>query len=119
MIRSTPESAPEAGGRVQGSPIGRHRAVARSQCRDFLEYRAYAPGDDFREIDWRTSGRVGRVVGRQTEGEKRLGLMVALDASGAYATGNFGAPLNRAGRVEMTTKSVGIPRVFDHHPQKA
>ena len=24
-----------------------------------------------------------------------------------------------AGRVEMTTNSVGIPRVFGHHPQKA
>jgi uncharacterized protein (DUF58 family) len=74
-------------GRVQGSTIGRHRAASRSQGRDFLEYRAYAPGDDFREIDWRTSGRVDRVVVRQTEGEQRLGLMVALDASGAMTYG--------------------------------
>lgn len=78
----------EDAGRVQGSTIGRHRAVSRSQGRDFLEYRAYAPGDDFREIDWRTSGRVDRVVVRQTEGEKRLGLMVALDASGAMTYGD-------------------------------
>ena len=74
-------------GRVRGGTIGRHRANSRSQGRDFLEYRSYAPGDDFRDIDWRTSGRVDRVVVRQTEGERRLGLMVALDASGAM---NYG-----------------------------
>lgn len=77
----------EDAGRIRGGTIGRHRAVTRSQGRDFLEYRSYAPGDDFRDIDWRTSGRVDRVVVRQTEGEQRLGLMLALDAGGAM---NYG-----------------------------
>lgn len=39
---------------------GRHRSRVRGRGLDFIELRAYLPGDDTRSIDWRASARTGR-----------------------------------------------------------
>ncbi len=48
---------------------------------EFLDFREYRPGDDFRHIDWRASARSPRPVVRRHIEETRSDWMVCLDAS--------------------------------------
>src|SRR5687768_2860205 len=37
---------------------GEHRSRARASSADFVDYRPYLPGDDYRQIDWNAYGRL-------------------------------------------------------------
>jgi uncharacterized protein (DUF58 family) len=66
---------------------GEHRSRQRAPSTDFVEYRAYRPGDDFRRIDWNVYGRLGSLQVRVTEGRERLDLVLGLDNSASMAWG--------------------------------
>jgi uncharacterized protein (DUF58 family) len=55
---------------------------------EFAEHRAYAPGDDFRHIDWAAYGRLERLLLRLCQEEEDLAIYFLLDASASMATGN-------------------------------
>lgn len=67
---------------VVGQRQGSHRSRRAGPGRDFLEHRAYQPGDDLRQLDWRAVGRRDRLVVRRTEAEDEFGLALLLDTNG-------------------------------------
>jgi len=77
---------------------GEHRSRRRAPSTDFIDYRPYQPGDDFRRVDWNVYGRLGSLQVKLTEGRERLDLVLVLDCSASMVCGapdklTFGAQL--------------------------
>jgi uncharacterized protein (DUF58 family) len=72
---------------VWGRRHGRHRSARAGIGLDFRDHRAYSPGDDPRQLDWRAVARRDRLVLRQTEAEDELPLAIVLDAAAGMAYG--------------------------------
>jgi len=70
-------------GTVPGGRTGRRAGPGL----EFAEHRAYAPGDDFRHIDWAAFGRLERLLLRLCQQEEDLAVYFLLDASASMATG--------------------------------
>ena len=72
---------------------GESRAMRRSRKTgsgiEFADFREYAPGDDFRHIDWGVYARTDRLLLRLFEEEEDLAIYILLDTSASMA---FGAP---------------------------
>ena len=66
---------------AEGWLSGRHRARGRGSSSNFLEDRAYAPGDDPRLIDWRVFARTDRLQLRTFEHETHLECHLFVDSS--------------------------------------
>src|SRR5438477_12522776 len=66
---------------------GEHPSRARAPSTDFVDYRPYNPGDDFRRVDWNIYGRLGSLQVKITEGRERLDLVLVLDCSSSMAYG--------------------------------
>ena len=54
---------------------------------EFADHRDYAPGDDFRYIDWNIYGRMQKLLLRLFEEEEDLCIYLLLDASSSMAVG--------------------------------
>jgi uncharacterized protein (DUF58 family) len=71
---------------------GRTRAERRSKKTgsgiEFADHREYAPGDDFRYLDWNVYGRSDRLLVRLFEEEEDLSVYVLLDASRSMEFGD-------------------------------
>jgi uncharacterized protein (DUF58 family) len=77
---------------------GEHRSRRRAPSTDFIDYRPYQPGDDFRRVDWNVYGRLGTLQVKLTEARERLDVALVLDCSASMAWGNpdklaFGASI--------------------------
>lgn len=70
---------------AEGWLNGRHRARGRGSSSDFLEYRAYAPGDDAKLLDWRVFARTDRLQLRTFEHETHLECHLFVDSSASMA----------------------------------
>lgn len=72
---------------------GRTRAERRSKKTgsgiEFADHREYAPGDDFRHLDWKLYGRSERLLLKLFQEEEDLSVYVLLDTS---ASMEFGTP---------------------------
>jgi uncharacterized protein (DUF58 family) len=66
---------------VDGFIAGLHRSPHFGFSQEFAEYRAYAPGDDLRHIDWNVYARTERAYLKRYRGETNTLLTVLLDAS--------------------------------------
>jgi uncharacterized protein (DUF58 family) len=55
---------------------------------EFADYRRYAPGDDFRRIDWRAYARLERIFLRVFEAEENLTVTIVLDCTNSMQHGN-------------------------------
>ena len=66
---------------VDGFMAGLHRSPNFGFSQEFAEYRAYAPGDDVRHIDWNVYARTERAYLKRYRGETNTLLTVLLDAS--------------------------------------
>ncbi len=68
---------------------GQNRADRRTPKRgrgiEFADHRAYAPGDDFRLIDWKAYGRLHHLLLRLFDEERDLPIYLILDVSGSMA----------------------------------
>lgn len=80
---------------VEGFILGLHRSPFRGFSVEFAEYRAYAPGDDIRHIDWKAYAKTDRYFVKQFEEETNLACHVVLDASASMAYGS--QPLTKFG----------------------
>jgi uncharacterized protein (DUF58 family) len=60
---------------------GRRRSPLAGSSMEFSDYRRYAPGDDFRRIDWRAYARLERLFLRVFEAEENLTITVLIDCS--------------------------------------
>ena len=90
---------------------GRMRAERRSKKKgsgvEFADHRAYAPGDDFRFVDWNVYQRFGRLLVRLFEEEEDLSIYLIVDCSGSMA---FGTPskFDQARRLCAALAYVGL-----------
>lgn len=71
---------------------GQNRADRRSKRTgggvEFADHRQYSPGDDYRFLDWKVYGRLGRLLLRLYEEEEDLSVYILLDASASMGVGN-------------------------------
>jgi len=67
---------------------GEHVSRRPAPSTDFVDYRPYQPGDDFRRVDWNVYGRLGSLQVKVTEGRERLDVLLVLDCSGSMAYGS-------------------------------
>ena len=74
---------------VDGFVAGLHRSPDFGFSQEFAEYRAYAPGDDLRHVDWNLYARTERCYLKRYRGDTNSQLTVLLDASNSmqYASG--------------------------------
>ena len=61
------------------SALNRSRKLGRGI--DFADHRPYAPGDDFKDIDWNLFGRLDRLMVRLAEEETELNIHLLVDCS--------------------------------------
>ncbi|HSF16849.1 MAG TPA: DUF58 domain-containing protein [Vicinamibacteria bacterium] len=73
---------------VQGFISGLHRSTYLGRSVDFAEHRAYMPGDDIRQIDWRLFARTDRFYVKEFEADTNTSLTLLLDVSRSM---NFGS----------------------------
>ena len=66
---------------VEGFISGLHRSPFLGRSMDFAEYRAYMPGDDIRQIDWKLYSRSDRYYVKQFEGDTNTNVLLMLDVS--------------------------------------
>lgn len=77
-----------AGRRIPaGRSAGQWRSRASGSSVEFSDYRTYAPGDEFRRIDWNAYARLERLFVRLYRAEEDLSLSVLLDTSASMAWG--------------------------------
>ncbi len=60
---------------------GRRRSPMAGSSLEFADYRRYAPGDDFRRIDWRAYARLERLFLRVFEAEEQITVTLLIDCS--------------------------------------
>src|SRR5690349_8742982 len=78
-----------AGRRVaSGQSAGQWRSRASGSSVEFSDYRTYAPGDEFRRIDWNAYARLERLFVRLYRAEEDLTLSLLLDTSASMAWGH-------------------------------
>lgn len=68
-----------------GQGIGVHHSRNRGAGLEFAQYRAYEPGDEPRQIDWKLYARSDRFFVRESERESPLTAWILLDASASMA----------------------------------
>lgn len=66
---------------VEGFIAGLHRSPFKGFSVEFAEYRQYTPGDDIRNVDWKTYARTDRYYVKEFEDETNLHSFILLDRS--------------------------------------
>lgn len=65
--------------------VGLHHSRSRGAGLEFSQYRAYEPGDDPRQIDWKLHARSDRFFVREAERESPLTVWILIDTSASMA----------------------------------
>jgi uncharacterized protein (DUF58 family) len=91
----------------RGQLRGEHSVRRRGRGIEFVDFRQYQPGDDFRHIDWSIFSRLDRLFLRLFTAEEDISLHVLLDCSRSMA---FGAPtkFDYARRVAAALAFIGL-----------
>jgi uncharacterized protein (DUF58 family) len=74
------------------SGIGQHASRSRGAGLEFAQYRAYEPGDELRQIDWKLYARSDRFFVRESERESPITVWLLLDATASAGQSDRGAP---------------------------
>ncbi|MDZ7727713.1 MAG: DUF58 domain-containing protein [Dehalococcoidia bacterium] len=69
--------------------LGEYHAVFRGRGIEFDELRPYIPGDDTRDIDWKTFARSGQVFVRRYREDRQLTVLFAVDVSASQHAGSL------------------------------
>jgi len=90
---------------------GRMRAERRSKKKgsgvEFADHRDYAPGDDFRSVDWSVYQRFGKLLVRLYEEEEDLSIYFIVDSSSSMTFGD-GKKFDQARRLAAALAYVGL-----------
>jgi uncharacterized protein (DUF58 family) len=70
---------------LAGLGHGIHAGRERGAGVEFSEYRAYAPGDEWRRVDWKLMARADRYYVREAERDSHVAIWLWLDASASMA----------------------------------
>ncbi len=102
------ESLTLAGRRVPaGQTVGQWRSRSTGSSIEFADYRTYAPGDDYRRIDWNAYARLERLFLRLYRAEENLSVRVLLDTSASMSWGRP-AKLRLAARLAGALSFIGL-----------
>jgi len=74
---------------------------------EFADHRDYAPGDDFRYLDWNVYGRLDRLLVRLFQEDEELYIYFLLDSSASMLTGESNK-LDQARRVVAALAYIGL-----------
>src|SRR6202035_507802 len=77
---------------VDGFVAGLHRSPDFGFSQEFAEYRAYAPGDDLRHVDWNVFARTERMYLKRYRSETNSQLLILLDTSASMKDGSHAIP---------------------------
>lgn len=94
---------------------GGHRTRRSGEGTDFLDYRPYAPGDDFRNVDWSLYGRLRQLIVRLREAPRQLSVTLLIDVSRSVSFGQPITKLHQAQRIACALGFIGLrngDRVF-------
>lgn len=69
---------------------GEYQSVFKGHGMEFAEVREYAPGDEYRAIDWNVSARMGHPYVKKYTEERELTVLFAVDLSGSAQFGTRG-----------------------------
>jgi uncharacterized protein (DUF58 family) len=70
---------------VEGFLTGGHSSPRPSAGFEFRQFRAYEPGDDLRQVDWKAYARSSRLVIRESQAERDLTVRFVLDATASMS----------------------------------
>lgn len=73
---------------VGGHGFGQHPSRSRGAGLEFAQYRAYEPGDELRQIDWKLYARSDRFFVREAERDSPLTAWVVIDATASMGQGD-------------------------------
>jgi uncharacterized protein (DUF58 family) len=90
--------------KVPSGGAGEHVARRKGGSAEFLEHRAYYPGDDLRRVDWLAYARTGEPVVKLFRAEEDLILRIVIDASASLE----GEKLETAKRIAAAMGYVGL-----------
>ncbi len=97
--------------RQLGLMFGAHRTKTVGMGSDFVGFREYVPGDEFRLIDWKTSAKRGDMVIKQFEMEKNIQVICMVDTSGSMGNGYpENTKLEYAIRAAVLLTHIGLER---------
>ena len=77
---------------LAGLGHGMHAGRERGAGVEFSEYRAYAPGDEWRRVDWKLLARADRYYVREAERDSHVAVWLWLDASASMAEPSRSVP---------------------------
>jgi len=80
---------------VEGLLAGMHRSTCRGSGSEFMQYRAYTPGDDLKFLDWKLLARLGKPYSKVYQEETNLRCAIILDASASMAYKGKNAPCSK------------------------
>ncbi|MCY2928891.1 MAG: DUF58 domain-containing protein [Planctomycetota bacterium] len=84
---------------------GGHRTPRAGEGTDFLDFRPYTPGDDFRRIDWNLYGRLRQLFVRLNETSRQLCVSLLLDSSTSML---FGDPISKLHQAQSVACGLGF-----------
>jgi len=73
---------------IKGPAKGEHKSWRSGTSLEFLDYRKYQVGDDFRYVDWNVYGRLDRLFLKLFRAEEDLSIHIILDMSRSMGSGN-------------------------------
>lgn len=77
---------------VGGHGFGQHSSRSRGAGLEFAQYRAYEPGDELRQVDWKLYARSDRYFVREAERDSPLTLWILIDATASMAQADAERP---------------------------
>lgn len=77
---------------LAGLGHGLHAGRERGAGVEFSEYRAYAPGDEWRRVDWKLMARADRYYVREAERDSHVAVWLWLDATASMAEPSYSVP---------------------------
>jgi len=110
LLRKLERLAVASAGRTRGTQQGKRRSGALGSSQEFADYRAYAPGDDIRRLDWNVWARTGRAYVRQYWDEQETCVTFYLDVSRSMRF-EPGAAEDRPGTWSGTNKLLYAARI--------
>ncbi|WP_300397453.1 DUF58 domain-containing protein [uncultured Sphingobium sp.] len=72
--------------------IGLHQSHSRGAGLEFAQYRAYEPGDELRQIDWKLYARSDKFFVREAERESPVAVWILIDASASMGQSDAARP---------------------------
>ena len=72
--------------------IGLHQSHSRGAGLEFAQYRAYEPGDELRQIDWKLYARSDKFFVREAERESPVAVWILMDASASMGQADATRP---------------------------